>query len=68
MSRRSAVVRIILERKLLLERVERGEGGPSGYAARLDELVRLLFDVRAGRLGEFVLPADNPISVFISAG
>ncbi|MFM0608801.1 hypothetical protein PQR05_30150 [Paraburkholderia sediminicola] len=66
MPRRSAVVRIIEERRILQERVVAGNGLLPDTQARANELEQLLLDVRAGRLLEFTLPADQPVLVFLT--
>jgi hypothetical protein len=60
-SRSSAVERIMLARRVLLKEIEGAAGafalgqGPS----LLDKLEQLLFDVRAGRVTDFVMPSLN---------
>lgn len=49
------------------ERASAGTGPTAAKAARVQRLERLLFDVRAGRLAQFVLPADPPRHVFVSS-
>jgi len=66
MARRSAVARIIEELRQLPAEAEVRGWSPSEVESRARGLERLLFDVRAGRLSEFTLPAQKPLRVFVT--
>jgi hypothetical protein len=67
-SRMSAVARILTARQALLKDSDRAHGLSAGEkAAQVERLDRLLFDVRAGRMCELVMPAPNgEIRVFVT--
>lgn len=67
MSRQRAVARIVSEQALLRQHASAGTGPTAEEATRAQQLERLLFDVRAGRLAQFVLPADRPLHVFVTS-
>jgi hypothetical protein len=59
-SRSSAVERIILARRVLMKEIEAAQAGAYALSqgpSLLDKLEQLLFDVRAGRLSDFVMPS-----------
>ncbi len=67
-SKSRAVARIMTARQALLQ--EQGDvARMSGdeRAARIERLERLLFDVRAGRIHEFTLPAaSGEVRIFVT--
>ena len=59
-SRSSAVARIVAARRALLKEEDEGAGLNAGERqSRLELLERLLFDVRAGRRTDFVMPTPS---------
>jgi hypothetical protein len=67
-TRSSAVAWVISERQALI-RQEEGASDHDGVDrhARIDELSQLLFDVRAGRTLDFLLPTSSgTIRVFVT--
>ncbi|TXC81252.1 hypothetical protein FRZ40_41085 [Paraburkholderia azotifigens] len=59
-SRASAVERVILARRTLMREMEVASAGAYALSqgpSLLDKLEQLLFDVRAGRISDFVMPS-----------
>jgi hypothetical protein len=59
-SRASAVERIVLARRALMREIEGASAGAFALSqgpSLLDRLEQLMFDVRAGRISDFVLPS-----------
>ncbi|BCG02790.1 hypothetical protein PPGU19_073580 (plasmid) [Paraburkholderia sp. PGU19] len=59
-SRASAVERIVLARRALMKEIEGASAGAFALSqgpSLLDRLERLMFDVRAGRISDFVMPS-----------
>ncbi|MEM5368532.1 hypothetical protein V4C53_21175 [Paraburkholderia azotifigens] len=59
-SRASAVERVILARRTLMREMELASAGAYALSqgpSLLDKLEQLLFDVRAGRISDFVMPS-----------
>lgn len=54
-------------RRFLWERAGAGTGTTAEEFASGRQFERLLFDVRVGRLAQFVLLADSPLHVFVSS-
>ena len=70
-TRSSAVQRIVAARETLIEQEKKGESLAAAFErqTRIDELAQLLFDVRAGRTSEFLLPsATGQVRIFVSPG
>lgn len=67
-SRTSAVARILTAREALLREPDHAHGLTSGdKASRVEQLEQLLFDVRAGRTFDFILPTpQGDIRVFVT--
>jgi hypothetical protein len=70
-SKSGAVARLMTARKALLKESDDSggmRGGMSGGgAARLEQIERLLFDVRAGRTNDFTMPtASGQVRVFVT--
>ncbi|MPW20932.1 hypothetical protein GCT13_29695 [Paraburkholderia sp. CNPSo 3157] len=65
-SRSSAVARILTARQALL-RDDAHELTAGEKAAQVERLDRLLFDVRAGRTCDFIMPTSNgEIRIFVT--
>ncbi|CAD6506953.1 hypothetical protein ACFQ3P_00135 [Paraburkholderia sabiae] len=61
-SRASAVERVIFARRALMREMEGASAGAYALSqgpSLLDKLEQLLFDVRAGRVSDFVMPSLN---------
>lgn len=61
-SRASAVERIVLARRSLMKELEGASAGAYALSqgpSLLDKLQQLLFDVRAGRVSDFLMPSLN---------
>ncbi|BDC43337.1 MULTISPECIES: hypothetical protein [Paraburkholderia] len=59
-SRASAVERIVLARRALMKEIEGASAGAFALSqgpSLLDRLEQLMFDVRAGRISDFVMPS-----------
>ncbi|BFG77904.1 hypothetical protein PTKU46_59370 [Paraburkholderia terrae] len=59
-SRASAVERIVLARRALMREIEGASAGAFALSqgpSLLDRLEQLMFDVRAGRISDFVMPS-----------
>jgi len=59
-SRASAVERIVLARRALMREIEGASAGAFALSqgpSLLDRLEQLMFDVRAGRISNFVMPS-----------
>jgi hypothetical protein len=59
-SRASAVERVMLARRALMREMESASAGAYALSqgpSLLDKLEQLLFDVRAGRVSDFVMPS-----------
>ncbi|AUT65988.1 hypothetical protein [Paraburkholderia terrae] len=59
-SRASAVERIVLARRALMKEIEGAGAGAFALSqgpSLLDRLEQLMFDVRAGRISDFVMPS-----------
>ncbi|WP_241023712.1 MULTISPECIES: hypothetical protein [unclassified Paraburkholderia] len=68
MSRRSAVALIVkIRTSLLANKDDRPPAEVQRQQARAADLTRLLFDVRAGRIGEFELRDPTRMHVTISS-
>ncbi|TDG05030.1 hypothetical protein E1N52_26695 [Paraburkholderia guartelaensis] len=68
MSRPSAISLIVRSRKILLaDADERPPGEAERLRAAADDLTRLLFDVRAGRVNAFELSEPTRMRVVVSA-
>jgi hypothetical protein len=68
MSRRSAIALIVNARTALLANTdERPPDDAQHSQARVADLTRLLFDVRAGRVDEFELKEPTPMHVTVSS-
>jgi hypothetical protein len=68
MSRTSAITLIVNARKsLLADAEERMPGGAEHLHAAAEALMRLLLDVRAGRVNVFELKEPARMRVFVSA-
>jgi hypothetical protein len=68
MSRRSAIALIVNARTTLLANTDERLSADARHSqARLADLTRLLFDVRAGRIDEFELKEPTPIHVTVSS-
>ncbi|MEM5385046.1 hypothetical protein VSR68_15785 [Paraburkholderia phymatum] len=67
-SRTSAVARILTARQALLNDSDDARWLTAGEkAAQVERLDRLLFDVRAGRTWDFVMPTPNgEIRIFVT--
>ncbi|WP_087734812.1 hypothetical protein [Paraburkholderia piptadeniae] len=67
-SRSSAVARILTARQALLKDSDDAHGLTAGEKeAQLERLDRLLFDVRAGRTQDFIMPTPNgEIRIFVT--
>ncbi|MBN3758866.1 hypothetical protein G3N95_38565 [Paraburkholderia sp. Tr-20389] len=61
-SRASAVERVILARRSLMREMDGASAGAFALSqgpSLLDKLEQLLFDVRAGRVSDFIMPSLN---------
>ncbi|MFD1555397.1 hypothetical protein ACFSHT_07095 [Paraburkholderia silviterrae] len=68
MSRRSAIALIVKARTTLLANTnEQLSANAQHHEARVADLTRLLFDVRAGRVDTFVLKEPTPMHVTVAA-
>jgi|GEM_PF-2039553 len=68
MSRRSAIALIVNARTTLLAKAdERLPADIQHHDARVADLTRLLFDVRAGRVDEFKLKEPTPMHVIVAS-
>lgn len=59
-SRASAVERIVLARRALMKEIDGASAGAFALSqgpSLLDRLEQLMFDVRAGRISDFVMPS-----------
>jgi hypothetical protein len=65
MSDRSALMRLLNLRKLLLE-TGRDGATVAETDERVAELDRLIFDLRAGRIIDFVLHSDVPVHIVVT--
>ncbi|HKT97393.1 MAG TPA: hypothetical protein VJS30_12765 [Paraburkholderia sp.] len=68
MSRRRAIALIVNARTTLLASFdERPPTDAQHHEARVADLTRLLFDVRAGRVNEFELNEPTPMHVIVAS-
>jgi len=68
-SQSSAVAWVVSERQALIRREDDGAPAEDSFdrSARIEELTRLLFDVRAGRTEDFLLPTSRgKVRVFVT--
>ncbi|WP_109481181.1 hypothetical protein [Paraburkholderia sp. C35] len=70
-SRASAVERIMLARRALMKEIEGADAGAYALSqgpSLLDKLEQLLFDVRAGRISDFVMPSlSSKVRILVTA-
>ena len=71
-SRASAVERIVLARRALMKEIEGASAGAFALSqgpSLLDRLEQLMFDVRAGRVSDFVMPSlTSKVRILVMAG
>ena len=70
-SRGSAVERIVLARRALMREIEGSSAGAYALSqgpSLLDKLEQLLFDVRAGRISDFIMPSlSSKVRILVTA-
>jgi len=71
-SRASAVERIVLARRALMKEIEGASAGAFALSqgpSLLERLEQLMFDVRAGRVSDFVMPSlTSKVRILVMAG
>ncbi|MEP9325159.1 hypothetical protein PPMP20_18785 [Paraburkholderia phymatum] len=71
-SRASAVERVILARRALIREMEDASAGAFALSqgpSLLDRLEQLLFDVRAGRVSDFIMPSlSSNVRILVMTG